>query len=203
MIKSIYWDDEATIALIEKEFSIEKPVLAASDTVLGLLAPLSKKTYDAFDRIKKRVGKPYLILVGSHTNIGEFVDNSQLLQLENFSDKIWPGPVTVICKAKAGLPAFLQSNEKTVALRIPAHVGLQKLLKKHQGLFSTSANIAGKPVPYTLQDLDKDIEKNFNFMVLNREDGNRVPPSTIIDISQGDIRLVRQGEFSIEKLKIQ
>lgn len=203
MIKHLYWDDEASIALIEQEFLAEKPVLAASDTVFGLLAPLSEKSYNAFDKIKKRAGKPYLILVGSRADIGAFVDSSQLLQIEKLYGKVWPGPVTLICKAKTGLPAFLQSNEKTVAVRIPAHAGLQKLLKKYQGLFSTSANIAGRPVPYTVKDIDKQIANNFNFVVLNREKREKVLPSTIIDISHGDIRVVREGGFSVEKLKNQ
>lgn len=56
-------------------------------------------------------------------------------------ERFWPGPLALlIFKAKADLPSYLKGADGTIALRIPAHAGLQQLLVDCEGLFSTSAN---------------------------------------------------------------
>lgn len=58
----------------------------------------------------------------------------------------WPGPVTWVLPAAAGVPAWLTGDRGTIALRMTAHPIAGALCRAFGGaLVSTSANRAGSP----------------------------------------------------------
>ena len=113
----------------------------------------------------------------------------------------WPGPLTLILKAKPDLPDFMKSPEGTVGLRMPNHKGLLELLARFEGLFSTSANRAGEPVPQSIDEIDPEIMDAISYLIVDREQTPSMVPSTILDCSRDEIRIVRKGAYPIEKLE--
>lgn len=114
--------------------------------------------------------------------------------------KYWPGPLTIIVKKKKTLPAFLNPDMKSVGIRFPDHTLSQDLVKKMGcPLVTTSANISGKPSPYSAEEIkkqfaDKKIKPDFII------DCGRIPqnpPSTIVDISGKGKNIIRQGHVAL------
>ena len=197
-MKPLYWGSNNTLECVEKELRSGGVVLAGGDTVLGLLAELSDNGYNKLDSIKKREKKPYLLLVSSQKKALDLIEkgNVKICQIEKLMNVCWPGPVTLILKAKASVAAGVKSLEGNVAIRVPAHAGLLGLLERFDGLFSTSANSSGNTVPACVQDVEESILRSVACVVLNENQAESVLPSTIIDCTGETIKIVREGAFS-------
>src|SRR3990170_3919066 len=101
-MRPLLWGSSKTVAYVEKQLRSGRVVLAGGDTVLGLLAELSEKGYAKLDSIKNRSKKPYLILVENQQKALNLIekDDSKICQIEKIMNVCWPGPVTLIFKAK-------------------------------------------------------------------------------------------------------
>lgn len=168
-------------------------VAGSSDTVLGLLSDTTEQGRKFLDETKGRQEKPYIILIESCLKASYFVDRDELDRVQGLLEAFWPGPLTVIFKAKQGLPSYLTGSDGRVALRVPKHPGLLALLKHFKGLFSTSANLTGKPVPVSVDEIDPKILASVSYVALDDQPQMQKPPSTIIDCSGTEIKLVREG----------
>ncbi len=204
--KLLYWDNPQDLTLIIKTLQNErKPsvIAGASDTVIGLLAGLFEESFMLLNHIKKREKKPYLVLIGLYENYSKFTARNNL-QIETLLKKCWPGPLTIIVNAAEHIPSFMKSKDNTIALRIPDHKGLLAVLQKVDGLFSTSANKAGKPVPETMDQVDPDILKQVAYEVLDsagKKTSQHSMPSTILDCSGATIKVIREGAYPIAQLE--
>ena len=200
----LYWENSESIDYIEEALRANRVICGSSDTVLGLLVDLTHKGVRSLDAIKKRFGKPYLVLVASKNAAMAFIEQDQALQVDKLMSVCWPGPVTLILRAKEEVPGYMKSAAGTIALRVPDHVGLQRLLQRFEGLFSTSANITGEPVPIAVDELDERISGHIALFVSDRVENrgkNKVLPSTILDCSGSQIRAIRRGAYPIEVLE--
>lgn len=197
-MKQLQWDDLAAIECVVQELSVGGVVLGDTDTVLGLLANTSQEGRDRIDAIKKRVEKPYLILIGDAKKALEFVSLPAkiVFQFEKLINICWPGPVTLVFPARHDVPLWMASRERTIALRVPDHAGLQALLNYFPALFSTSANSAGEPVPKCLAEVEPEVLAAVTAIVV--DNGKRAKsdlPSTILDCTDnnGVVKVIRRG----------
>ena len=205
MMQTIFWGDTGVISEINRAFSACKAVVATSDTVLGLLAPCTKAGFQVLNNIKCRYKKPYLVITGESEGVFVWSTIAADSHLFRFLASCWPGPLTVILLAKKGLPSFMKGPGGTIAVRVPDHAGLRRLLVHHSGLFSTSANQTGKPVPKNPGELDQDIIDAVPYIIQGDEMDTRsdVLPSTIIDCTGAVPRVVRVGAYSVAQLEQQ
>lgn len=195
------WNSEESLELVSDKIVEGKVVLGSSDTVIGLLASANKQGYLSLNDIKKRVEKPYIVLIQSAAQAASFIDNVQYFQLENFLKKCWPGPVTIIFKARSHVPSVVTTFNGTIALRVPKHSGLERLLAKTGPLFSTSANTAGNAVPVTFEQIEQEVLDQVEVLILDPFTQNQAAtPSTIIDLTTGQLRVIREGIFSVAQL---
>ena len=177
--------------------------MGSSDTVFGLLANTTAIGFSNLNSIKQRAEKPYIILINHIDKLKHFVSIERSDSVLNLLKFCWPGPLTVIFKAKDDLPAFLKSQDHKVAIRVPQHAGLLQLLASFEGLFSTSANLAGDEVPGLIEGINTKIIDKIDLIVLDRYNAgyaNTSQPSTILDCSTGQIRVIRVGAYSIDSL---
>ncbi len=200
-MRKIYWNDSNSRALIVQKLLSEKVVVGSSDTVLGLLAPVTERGYSLLNEIKVRQDKPYIILIESALKISYFVSNQEYERVEKLIHSCWPGPLTLIFKARPGLPAWAKASNGTVSLRVPAHTGLLAILSHFQGLFSTSANVSGQPVPQRVEDIDPTILGKVAALVVDTDAPEVKMPSTILDCSGSQIKVVRSGAYPISQLQ--
>ena len=225
LTKKTEWNCSAAITSLKASLQHDKISIVKTDTVYGLLGALTKKSFNKIKEVKQRPDdKPYLILIASPAKLTHFVaPNSLTSGIKRLIEKCWPGPVTIIFKADQALftpeKSFLISANQTIALRCPQHEGLQTLLPFFDGLFSTSANISGQPIPLTLEQIDPTLVEQVDLIV---DDGTPASnnPSSIIDVSNvycsdshhidntlhqctshGTVTVVRRGSYSLETLE--
>jgi tRNA threonylcarbamoyl adenosine modification protein (Sua5/YciO/YrdC/YwlC family) len=168
MRELLYWAAPENIIELTTLLKNNQICLGSSDTVLGLLAPATIEGARALDRLKKRGSKPYIILVDTKEKLVNFVDINWSPNLIKLINHCWPGPLTLIFKLKPTVTQLFSDKQTTVALRIPEHAGLLNLLANFDGLFSTSANLAGQAVPTELAQVDSDILNKIGAIVVDQ-----------------------------------
>ena len=194
------WSRKDSYRLIVDALHSNGVVLAASDTVLGLFAQLSEKSKLKLDAIKHRSLKPYIILVKSSKLLHLFTDQLIDSSMQNIINQYWPGPLTIIFKAKSTLPDWMISSSKTIAIRVPNHDGLQRVLQSVDGLFTTSANISDEIIPDRCAQINPMILSKVQLVCCEEDKIYDGPASTIIDLSSGSIKVVRFGAVKINSI---
>ena len=182
------WQNPDSINLLEQALASDQAVLLSSDTVLGLSAPLTKSGFETLNRIKGREKKPYLIVLADKQQLGDYCEIPANQAIQRLIEKCWPGPLTLILPAKKGIGSHLTHGGTSIAIRIPAHKELLGLLNRVGGLFSTSANKAGCAVPETI-----------GLVVIDERTSTL--PSTILDCTNAQIHLVREGAYDRAELE--
>ncbi len=199
----LFWKDKKDLQIIARELQNGKSFLGTSDTVFGLLATATEQGIYALNSIKGRTDKPYIILIGGKNRVHDYADRVPSA-LQVLIDICWPGPLTIIVKAKDDIPKGIVSANGTIALRVPKHEGLLDLLSLVPALFSTSANKAGMPVPYCIQEIDEDILEKVVAIITDGPAGCVDPQakaSTILDCTLPDFKVIREGAYSLEFLE--
>lgn len=194
------WDKNDDISLMINVLKHDGVLLASSDTVLGLFAQLSEKSKKKLDAIKRRNLKPYIVIVQSRHQISRFIDQELDVEIQNIMDRYWPGPLTMIFKAKSTLPYWMVGVDGTIAIRVPEHEGLQKILSHVHGLFTTSANISDQPLPMTYDQVNYEIVDQVDASCCDPLAVYDGPASTIIDVSMGTIKIIRMGAIKIDSI---
>lgn len=203
-VEKIYWEEKTTIDRLVDDLGRGTPAITSTDTVLGLLACVRKEGLELLNTIKGRdISQSNLILVSSIKKAEKFIK----IPSNSFAEKLslqWPAPLTIIGLAQESVPSYACSFDRTVAVRVPDHEGLQNLLVHFDGLFSTSANMHGCPIPTSIEEIDQKIAARMPYVVVDR--AKLVYPaisSTIVDCTRSDLRIVRQGVFDIASFEIQ
>ncbi len=201
---NIFWNSETAIVHIVNILHKNKLIIGSTDTVLGLFAPANQQGYNALNKIKGRQNKPYLLLTSSIIEIMRYVKLDHLFRIETITKALWPGPLTIIFKARNDTPDYLCSPERNIAFRIPEHIGIQSLLQHIPLIFSTSANRSKMPTAHTIDKLDPLLIQAIEAIITDHEHYNSALPSTLIDcstIERDIITLVREGAIPREKIE--
>ncbi len=195
-----YWQDKTIVDEIVTIVQKNRIVAGTSDTIIGLIAPLTPKGFDTLNRLKVRNDKPYLVLVAHKEQADQFTNALKKEPLKTVVENCWPGPLTLIVPAKDSVPSFATSASKAIALRVPNHPGLQEIASRMGGIFSTSANPANQPVPQTIDELDPTIKDSVALLI---DDHNKTKktPSTILDCTGNTVKIVREGAYTKEMLR--
>lgn len=198
--KTLSWEDNLSIRKVISLLKRGEVVIGPSDTVLGFYALPTEQGFLSLNKIKKRLEKPYILLIPVSFVLSEYVDSGYLLQTEKIMARFWPGPLTIIFKAKSDVPAYMTSSEGAIAVRVPNDVKVLSLLVQAGPLFSTSANLAGEPVPSTLDQVSPIIKEQVAALLEGESKVNALP-STIIDVTGDKPVIIREGAYSKEELQ--
>ena len=105
----------------------------------------------------------------------------------------WPGPLTIVLKARASIPSVTLAGGSTVGLRCPDHPMTLALLEKAGlPLAGPSANPSGAPSPKTAAEVLGYFDGRIDALLDGGECGVGTE-STIIDMSAAPFRILRQG----------
>lgn len=113
-------------------------------------------------------------------------------QAERLAAKWWPGPLTIVVRARAILSRATLAGGATVGIRVPDHaVAIALAQDAGFSVTATSANRSGataaatpEAVAAALPDIDA---------ILDAGAARGGAPSTIVDASARDLALIRQG----------
>lgn len=169
-------------------------LLYPSDTIYGLgCSPFNESAIRRILEIKERpVDKGLLVLVPGPDwleRLAQDVDSDCLTICEQF----WPGPLTILLKARPELSPKLTGREGKIGIRWPANPLLQEWMERIPGpVVSTSANLSGREVISSPGELKKLFGSLVDLFVQSSEPVNGTP-STVLDLTCAPPRLLRQG----------
>lgn len=172
-------------------------VAVPTETVYGLAGNgldecAVQKIYD----VKGRPAvKPLSLMVGGIDDIDKYCENVPAAA-KALAGKYWPGPLTIVLKAKSLVPEIVRAGGETVGLRCPDHKLTLETIR-HAGipLAAPSANPSGKESP---KSADKVMEY-FDGLISAVIDGGVCgigTESTLIDMSTCPYRILREGALS-------
>jgi L-threonylcarbamoyladenylate synthase len=170
-----------------------------TDTIYGFAAnPFNEETVNKIDEIKQRQsGKKYILLINNIENLLTYVDIHSEKNLD-FLFSVWPNPVSVVLRLNKRTAKIL--NSETAAFRIPHNRFCLKFLDAvNMPVVSTSVNRSNeKPLfdPILIRDeFGSDVDTIFYTKKKHIHEY-----STIIDLSNEKLSLIREGKIKYEDL---
>jgi len=192
-------DDKGIKRIVQ---TIEKGgiVVFPTDTVYGIgCNPYNAKAVKKIYKIKSRTKLKSLPVLAYSLDIVK-----KIVLIDQFTEKIiekyWPGPLTLILTLTDKKLKESLNLENKIAIRIPDSKCTLKLLEKCSLLVGTSANISGNSSYTNPNDCIKNI-KNYD-MFLNGGVITSKGESTIIEIKNKEIKIIREGALKIEDIKL-
>ena len=105
----------------------------------------------------------------------------------------WPGPLTLLVARPPALPAAVTGGLEQVGVRVPAHAVARELCRVcGRPLTATSANRSGAPASADPDAVATALDDGVS-LLLDAGHTRGGPPSTIVEVSGSDVRLVRSG----------
>lgn len=186
-------DNEATRGLAAELIGRGGVLAFRTDTFYGIGAdPFNAAAVRRVNELKGREGKPILVIVSTILQARRLADNLTET-FESLAELFWPGPLTLVAAADAGLPEELTAGTGTVGVRLPADELARGFVEACGGaLTATSANRAGGRPAVSAQEVSSAFPGGLDLIV----DGGvttAVEPSTVVDVTVGKPRLVREG----------
>ena len=188
------------IEKITKLLNEGKIVITPTDTIYGIMGDSTneeviKKIY----KIKKRpLNKPLILLMDSYEMIKKYTKNIGDNE-EKLIKEFMPGIVTIILEKNGKVNNLITSNTNYVGIRIPNNKELLEIINKlDKPVISTSANISEEISITNIEQLDKEIKDNVDYIYDNGEILNQ--SSTIVKFENGKLIILREGILT-NKLK--
>jgi L-threonylcarbamoyladenylate synthase len=171
-----------------------QPVGIPTDTIYGLAVdPFRAGATDRIFAAKRRPREVSLpVLVSGVDQALSLSTAVPALALELMA-RYWPGPLTIVIPAKAGLGADLGDDDLTVGVRSPDHPVPLALCAAVGPLATTSANRHGEPPMTTATE----VASAFGDAVPVVLDGGVCSgsPSTVVDCTGQELKLLREGRI--------
>jgi L-threonylcarbamoyladenylate synthase len=143
-------------------------------------------------------GKPLPLIGADRAQVDEVAELDAVA--EKLAARFWPGPLTLILPARAGLDPAITAGTGTVGVRVPGSAVARALAFAAGGaLVSTSANLSGEPPPADARALSQALRAHLDHVL----DAGPTPgglPSTVVLVSGGSVRLVRAGAIPFDSI---
>jgi tRNA threonylcarbamoyl adenosine modification protein (Sua5/YciO/YrdC/YwlC family) len=184
-------------------------VLAAGGTVvyptetfyaLGVAADMVVAIEKIYLLKERDRGKPLSIVVADQAMAEGWIQDPPVL-FTILARELWPGPLTLVVKARTGFPPAMLGPGGSIAMRVPGSAWLRAFIA-HFGrpVTATSANISGEKEIADGDDAVRMFTGKADLIV----DGGTTPgglASTIVDLTSAPPRIVRAGAVPSEALQ--
>lgn len=167
-----------------------------TDTMYGIIgSALNKKTVERIYVVRKRTpSKPLIILISDIKDLNTF--NIKIdTELEKKLKKLWPNKVSVILPCKQKKFEYLHRGTNKLAFRLPKDKKLREFISEVGPIVAPSANTEGDKPSKNIKQAQKYFGANVDFY-LDKGD-MPVVPSTIVDIENGEMKVLRKGAAKI------
>ncbi len=175
------------LSKIKKDDLLGKVIVFHTDTVYGIGALIGDKIgIEKIYKIKQREERKILpVLFASLEQVESIAYmNEKALEIS----KYWPGALTMILKMK--------SSDDTVACRIPDSEIALKVLEHFGPLRTTSVNYSGEKELNSVAEIINTFGEKIDYIVIE-EDIVSAIPSTIVDLTDENIKIIRNGSIKL------
>lgn len=169
-----------------------------TDTVYGLCARIStQKAHDKLVEIKIRPKeKAFPVMCANIEQIKNIAIVNE--KTEKIIKNFMPGPITLVLNKNKELPEYVTNGKETIAVRMATSAVLKEIIERVESpLFMTSANKSGESTCKNLNEienacplLDGMLEGEVLFSI----------PSTIVDCTSNEIKVLRSGPIQIKQV---
>lgn len=181
-------------------------VAIPTETVYGLAADArNEAALQKIYAIKARPShNPLIVHIADQSAVLDWADRFPALA-QTIAHAFWPGPLTLVLKAAAGVSPIVTANQVTIALRVPDHPVTSQILKQSGlGLAAPSANRYTQISPTQSEHVMKGLGVHIPVV-----DGGLCKvglESTIVEVfedAQGEAqwRLLREGMISASQIE--
>jgi L-threonylcarbamoyladenylate synthase len=199
-VAKLFTASDKIISLLSKELLKGEIVAVPTETVYGLAAHAfdPKACSKVFEAKQRPSFDPLIVHLPLKFPLSEVAEETPLSRL--LAHTFWPGPLTLVLKKKERVPDIVTAGLDSVAIRVPSHPILQRLLQACQApLAAPSANPFGYVSPTTSQHVQESL-------------GDRIPyileggpceiglESTILDVRNSVPVLLRPGALTREEI---
>jgi L-threonylcarbamoyladenylate synthase len=173
-------------------------IIFPSDTVYGLLVDATnEKAVEKLIAFKNRPpGKAISVFV-SQEMLKDQVEITE--KSHSLLKHLLPGPFTVILPSKHRVSSKLESEKGTLGIRMPDYELVADLVNAFgKPITATSANLGGRSPHYSIESLLNQLPKQKQDLIDLIVDAGKLPrnkPSTVVDLTQNNIKIVRQGDI--------
>lgn len=148
----------------------------------------------------RKPDRPILLLIRDAADVRRWAAEVPA-DAERLMQAFWPGPLTLVFKARPEVLPELTAGTGTIGLRVPGSDFTRRLLGCiGTALTGTSANLSGGRSPETAHEAAEVLGGRVDLIL----DGGRTPggrPSTVVDVSTVPPRMVREGVLPLKELR--
>ena len=184
-----------------EELNDHKVIAFPTETVYGLgVFYDDEEAYNLLNKVKRRKeDKPYTMMLSKVEDIFNYaeVDKRYL----NLIKKFIPGSLTILVRSKSNVPTYVTHNTGIIGMRIPTNaeaLGLLEYVKKP--LLVPSANRADEKPALTDTEVKGIFQDEIKVVIPGKTCQGQ--PSTIVDLTGDEIKLIRKGPISLEELNL-
>jgi L-threonylcarbamoyladenylate synthase len=169
-------------------------ILYPTDTVWGIgCDATNEKAVERIYKLKKRSdSKALIVLVAEQRDVLQYVANPDT-RVFDYLESVTK-PTTVIYKGAIGLAENVVGKDGSIAIRICQDDFCRNLIKRlRKPLVSTSANISGKAIANTFDEIGIEVKIGVDYIVTHRQDEKEpAAPSTLIKWEKGQPIIIRE-----------
>lgn len=159
--------------------------------------PFSPPALKKLFALKQRsLAKPVLLLISNLGQLNRLVE--QVPTIYNpLIRSFWPGPLTLIFRARRELPALVTGGTQTVGIRLSSSATVQQLCSVlHGPITGTSANISGG-LPATDGNHIREIfGQRIDLVLETSQAPTATTASTVVEGLNGALQVIRAGAIS-------
>ena|SRR3989344_5755 len=178
-------------------------VIFPTETVYGLGAnALNTKAVRKVFKVKNRpINKPLILLIARKSDLKKLVQT-----IPGGARKVikafWPGPLTLIFRAKSNIPKEVTAGGETVAIRLSSNHVVKALIKAAGvPLTAPSANISGNKAQSFVSPAIMAFKKRSEIDLILDAGKTQGGISTILDLTKNPPVILREGNISKSRLR--
>ena len=190
---------------MEKIFAIisnDGAIVFPTETCYGIgVNALSDIAVEKVYKIKRRAPELSISVALTKDMLWQYAKETALSR--KLANKFLPGPLTMILIQKGNISQKLNIlSPKRIGFRVPAFPPVLSLIDRLQlPLTATSANISGKMLTYSIEEVQNQIPHDKFDLIINGGTIPPGPPSTVIDLTGEKPQIVREGALSSSLLE--
>ena len=170
-----------------------------TETVMGLGVVFDNYgSYIRLNVIKDRPDdKPYTVMLDSYEKVQKYACIS--VRFKKIVAKCSDYPMTFLLNKKDSVPGFVTHDTKVIGVRVPNHPMIRRLIQLvGKPLLVPSANKSGNKPAVNSKEAQLIFNDEVNYYIHGECIGGK--PSTIIDLTNKEIKIVREGDLTLEEL---